>query len=59
MNFAQPNQITHSEVKVTQYNSTILLAGAALAVVFLVVIYLAAMGPGTAPDELASMIMPP
>jgi hypothetical protein len=54
-NFAQPNQIIHSEHKSAGYNPTVLLVCVALAVMFSVAIYFASTSPGTAPDQLALM----
>ena len=59
ISFVKPGLIDESELKVTDYDVTILLGAAALSIVFLIVIYLASLSPGTAPGELASMAVLP
>jgi hypothetical protein len=59
ISFVKPGHIDESELKVTDYDVTILLGAAALSIVFLIVIYLASLSPGTAPGELASMAVLP
>lgn len=59
ISFVKQSHIDESELKVTDYDVTILLGAAALSIVFLIVIYLASLSPGTAPGELASMAVLP
>jgi hypothetical protein len=55
MNFAQLNPIARSRIKAPYFNATSLLAGLAVLLVFVIAIYLAAMSPGAAIGDFASM----
>jgi hypothetical protein len=54
-NFAQFSPISKSEIKAPDYDATILLASAALMIVFAIAIYLASRSPGNAADAIALM----
>jgi hypothetical protein len=58
VNFAQFHHINHRK-KLTHDGTTIVLAGVALLVVFLIVICLASLSPGTAASDLTSMTVLP
>jgi hypothetical protein len=59
MNFAFSSSIDKSQIQAPSFNAPLLLAASALLIVVAIAILLDSMSPGTAPADLALMVVFP